>query len=69
MECPECGNEVPPDRNTTHLSGDEFCSDGCWENYNERAYQRQLEAYYGGDGPQTDRERYLEAWEEKRRLG
>lgn len=28
-----------------------------FENRNERAYDRMVEDYYGGDGPQTERER------------
>lgn len=48
--------------------GDEFCSPSCEENWNERAYERQLSSYYGGDGPQTIQEQYQKAAEEKRRM-
>lgn len=58
-ECRECGGDF--------IGNGEFCSVGCEENWTERASQRQIESYYGGDGPQTDRERYVKAWEEKRR--
>ena len=46
----------------------DYCSDGCYENACERAYQRSLEEYYGGSSPQTVQEQYIAAWHEKRRL-
>jgi hypothetical protein len=44
----------------------EFCSASCMENFQERMAERQLEDYYGGNGPQTDRERYEIAAQQKR---
>jgi hypothetical protein len=35
----------------------------------ERAYDRMVEGFYGASTPQTDRERYAEAAEFKRKLG
>lgn len=68
MRCPECNRRVPAERDNGY-DGDDFCSDQCEENYNERAAERALESYYGGDGPMTAREQQIHDWMEKRRIG
>lgn len=53
--------------------GQPFCNPKCVSDYaeaqNERAYEKQIEEYYGGSTPQTEAERYQAAAEEKRRVG
>ena len=44
---------------------DESCLEGHRENQNERAYERQLEDFYGGSGPVTLDEQHREAWKLK----
>lgn len=43
--------------------------DGCASDAAERADERSRADYYGGSSPQTDRERYDEAAETKKRFG
>jgi len=60
-ECPKCFEELCKYGKCHHC-------DVCDE-HAEQAYERWLENYYGGDTPQTERERQIAAHEEKRRLG
>lgn len=55
--CIRCGEDVidPPDVDWP------LCPP-CEDTRNEAAYERQCESFYGGDGPQTDTERYEQAW-------
>ena len=48
-----------------HLDG--YAHDECYSNASERASEQHLADYYGSSSPQTDRERYDAAAEEKRR--
>ena len=49
--------------------GPEFAHSACSENAAERAWDRSVEDFYGSDSPQTERERYGAAAEEKKRFG
>jgi hypothetical protein len=50
-----------------HLDG--YAHDGCYTDAAEKADERSRSDFYGSSSPQTDRERYDAAFEEKRRLG
>jgi hypothetical protein len=47
-----------------------FCDQSCVENFEqdqaEAANERYLESFYGGDRPVTERERHVQAWQQKR---
>lgn len=50
--CTICEQQKDGDFNCAELDGKECCEE-CFENNNndEGAYERYLESYYGGDGP------------------
>jgi hypothetical protein len=58
-DCPTCSEELCK-------FGKCHQCDSC-DNHAEAAYERWLESYYGGDGPQTDRERQEAAYKEFKR--
>jgi hypothetical protein len=55
-ECPKCSEELCK-------YGKCHACDGC-DTHAEQQYDRWLEDYYGGDSPQTDRERLEVSWKE-----
>lgn len=70
-DCLECGSSLC-EHGLCKNTGDPW-TDGCPKSYGADGYQcqncaeaaeRAYEAYYGGDRPQTDRERLEVAWKE-----
>lgn len=54
--CGYCLEEFPAD-----VLVDDCCPE-CADRRNEAAYERQCEAFYGGDAPQTQDEQHRAAW-------
>lgn len=64
-----CEHCLEQDRTTDGLwrvEADAYLCDGCADSRNEAAYERSLDAYYGGSGPQTDRERMAASYDAKK---
>lgn len=55
--CESCGQAAPDASD----DGEGICAD-CAQNRAEAAYERQCEAFHGGDGPMTLREQQIAAW-------
>ncbi len=65
----EPSNSLPCGHALSWLDEDNECSHmDCILNRMERRQQRWFHEYYGGSAPQTDRERSLAVWEQKRKL-
>ena len=65
-ECAEC--DEPTDNKPSDEAGNVFCTQECANRHYERAYDRAMERFYGGDTPQTLDEQHMAAWKQKRDL-
>ena len=71
IDCRKCGDSFCQDCGGYGFNNEEneFCSESCAQDWQERMAERQMEAYYGSSSCQTDQERYQAAAIEKRKLG
>ncbi len=66
--CESCAETEDHDVPGTERENGSVLCDNCCDRESEAAYERMLENYYGGSGPQTIQEHYDAAVKERREL-